>query len=174
VWLIGMMGSGKSTVGPELARRLAWRFLDTDAQVEEDAGCSVAEIFEREGEAAFRERERRALESAAGREAVVALGGGAIAQPGVLEVLSGSGTIVYLRARPDTLLARLGDCGSRPLLRGTAPGERRGLLVGLLAERRAAYQSADVTVDTDDASVAQVVERLMQALNETRGVGART
>jgi hypothetical protein len=60
------------------------------------------------------------------------------------------------------------------LLRGTAPGERRGLLVGLLAERRAAYQSADVTVDTDDASVAQVVERLMQALNETRGVGART
>jgi len=169
-----MMGSGKSAVGLELARRLAWRFLDTDAQVEQDAGCSVAEIFEREGETAFRERERRALESAAGRKAVVALGGGAIAQPGALDVLSGSGTIVYLRARPDTLLARLGDCGTRPLLRDAAPGERRGLLVGLLAERRAAYQSADITVDTDEASVAQVAEKVMQALNETRVVEAQT
>ncbi len=169
-----MMGSGKSAVGPELARRLAWRFLDTDAQVEQEAGCSVAEIFDREGEAAFRERERRALESVAGRKAVVALGGGAIAESGVREILSGSGTVVYLRARPDTLLARLGDCDARPLLRGTAPGERRARLVGLLAQRRAAYELADVTVDTDDASVVQVVERVMQALDEARGVEART
>jgi len=164
-----MMGAGKSSIGPQLARRLGRRFIDTDAEVERVVGSRVAEIFEREGEAAFRRAERAAIEACCGEPAVVALGGGAIAQPGARERLSQTGLVVYLRARPETLLARIGDADSRPLLRGLAPAAQQARLAELLAQRRSAYESAAITIDTDDQPVAALVESLAKRVEQEAG-----
>jgi len=170
-----MMGAGKSTVGPALARRLHLRFIDTDAEIVRQAGRSIAEIFAQDGEPAFRERERGAVAAIAGRDAVVALGGGAIGSPAARERLARSGTLVYLRARPQTLLARLGDCRKRPLLCDVAPAERLARLRALLEERREAYESARITVDTDDLAAGDVAERVVDALEGASvGVSGRT
>jgi shikimate kinase len=164
VWLVGMMGAGKSTVGPALARRLARPFVDTDVEIEREQGCSVAEIFAREGEAAFRALERAAVTRWLGRPAVVALGGGAIARPELRAAVERAGTLVWLRARPETLLARLGEAGSRPLLAGLSAAARLARLRELLAAREPAYASAGLVVDTDDVEVDEVVERIARAL----------
>ena len=142
-----MMGAGKSTVGPMLARDLSRRFVDLDEEIEREAGRSIREIFAREGEASFRALERRALERWAGRDAVVALGGGAIAQEGSPEFLAATGTVVYLRADPEVLLARLGDGDERPLLRDLEPTARRARIEALLEERRGAYESARIVIE---------------------------
>lgn len=168
IWLVGMMGAGKSRVGPALARRLGCRFVDSDAEVEREAGCSVAELFAREGEAGFRRRERRAIEAWAGQGAVVALGGGAVAQPGAREVLEQAGTLVYLRARPETLLARLGAAEGRPLLAGTDRDARLARLRALLVERAPHYEAASVVVDTDELGPEAVLERVADALEAAR------
>lgn len=173
VWLVGMMGAGKSAIGPGLARRLGLPFIDTDAEIVREAGQSIAEIFEGEGELAFRERERNAIIAIAGREAVVALGGGAIASRADRERAARLGSIVYLRARPKTLLARLGDCRDRPLLRDVAPSKRLERLRSLLEERRESYELARIKIDTDDAAVDDVVERVAAALAPGRfGAGS--
>lgn len=164
VWLVGMMGAGKSTVGPVLAARLHRAYVDTDAEIERSAGCSVAEIFDREGEAAFRARERELIDALAGSDAVVSLGGGAIAQAGMQERLARAGTVVYLRARADTLLARLGSCLDRPLLRDLPPAQREGRIAALLDARKGAYESAGIVVDTDAGRVPDLVEELLERL----------
>jgi shikimate kinase len=165
IWLVGMMGSGKSTVGAALASRLSCRFLDSDAEIERVAGVSVAEIFEREGEDSFRERERAVIAEWAGQPAVVALGGGAIAQPGAATRLARCGTVVYLRARPDTLLERIGEAETRPLLRGLGPDARRERLRALLDERRDAYESAALVMDTDDHGPEELASELAGRLS---------
>lgn len=165
MWLVGLMGAGKTTVGQRLAELLALPFVDTDAEIERAAGRSVAEIFAAEGEAGFRAREREAVERAAvAGPRVVSLGGGAIAQPGVAERLGEAGTIVYLRARPATLVARVGEGEDRPLLRGLDAAGRLARLEALLRDRSRHYERASVVVDVDDRdadSVARlVIERL--------------
>jgi len=167
LWLVGMMGAGKSAVGRALATRLDRRFLDTDAEVEARAGRSVATIFAEEGEARFRELEREAVEAAAGHPWVVALGGGAPAQPGLSKRLAASGVVVYLRARPETLLARLGEARDRPLLAGRDAGAREARLRELLERRRRHYEKADAIVDTDGLDVESVAARVIEHL--TRG-----
>jgi len=164
IWLVGMMGAGKSAVGRALAARRRCAFVDGDEAVEGEAGASVAEIFAREGEAGFRRRERAAVERLAGRSAVVALGGGAIAQPGAAARLRESGTVVYLRARPETLLARLGEARERPLLAGLDAPARRERLAQLLAERESHYARAHVSVDTDGLDVEAVCAAVERGL----------
>lgn len=159
-----MMGAGKSTIGPKLARRLGRRFIDTDAEVERAVGSRVAEIFEREGEPAFRSLEREAIEACCGVDAVVALGGGAIEPPGARERLASTGTVVYLRARLETLLARVGDPRNRPLLRGLPPAAQAIRIQELLERRRAAYESASIVIDTDAVSPDSVVESLAERI----------
>lgn len=161
-----MMGAGKSAVGPELARALGVPFVDADRLLEAEAGASIPEIFEREGEGGFRARERAVLESLAGRPAVVALGGGAIAQPGVAERLAATGTVVYLRAAIDTLLDRVGNAAGRPLLAGLDAARRRARLASLLAEREPAYLRAHLVVDTDDLPPRDVAARIADRLRE--------
>ena len=111
------MGAGKSVVGRRLAHRLARPFVDTDAAIEDRAGRPVSAIFADDGEAVFRRMERDAIDAVRGSASVVALGGGAIAQPGAAERLASSGAVVYLRARPETLLGpgrrRLGTSAAR-------------------------------------------------------------
>lgn len=160
MWLVGMMGAGKSTVGPALAARLGRPFVDTDAEIEREAGASVSAIFGREGEAEFRRRERLAIDAAGQGVAVVALGGGAVAQPGALEQLSEQGVLVYLKASPRVLLARLGDCRNRPLLAELAPAEREQGLKTLLEARRGAYEAADLVVETDGRDPAEIATQI--------------
>ena len=147
IFLIGMMGAGKSTVGPKLAARLGRSFIDTDQEVERRAGRTVAEIFRLEGEARFRALEREAIEAASGTSAVVALGGGAIVQPGALERCRAVGVLVHLDVPVERLLQRIGDGESRPLLAGVEPGERAARLAELVDARRPYYAGAQHRID---------------------------
>jgi len=164
IFLVGMMGAGKSTIGRALARRLGRDFVDLDEQIAARAGRSIPEIFERQGEAGFRAMERDGLREAAGGAAVVALGGGTLTQPGAASEIGAAGRVVYLRASVEQLLARLGDGRGRPLLAGLdAPG-RRARIAALLAERAPAYERADLVVDVGERAIDDVVAGLADAL----------
>ena len=148
--LVGFMGAGKSTVGRLLAERLGLAFTDVDELVEGAAGMSIAALWERFGEAGFRERERNAgLAALAGRDGVVALGGGALGNKEVAAGLEGA-IVVYLEVSLEEALARVGDRASRPLL---AAGDAEALY----AERRPTYTAAaTMTIDTNGRSAAEI------------------
>lgn len=170
--LVGMMGSGKTTVGRMLADRLGRPFFDSDDEVEQATGHSVAEIFATDGEAAFRIEERRALEAAVASPApaVVAVAGGAVLDPHNRAVIEGAGTVVWLRADPATLARRVGDGAGRPLLGDDPPAALRRLA----AERTPLYaQVADVVVDVDgpghrDVGAAAVADAVLAAIGDGR------
>jgi 3-dehydroquinate synthase len=166
VMLVGMMGAGKSTVGSFLAERLSWRYVDSDAQVQAATGRTVPEIFETSGEAAFRAAEASALREALSGEprVVVSVAGGAVLDPGNRALLRRSGTVVWLRARPDTLRVRVGDGHGRPLLAGDAATA----LTRLDAERRPLYlELADLVVDVDALDPPAVVDQVLAGLAGT-------
>ncbi|MDX1500928.1 MAG: shikimate kinase [Thermoanaerobaculia bacterium] len=140
IYLIGFMGAGKTTAGRRLARRLGLAFVDLDAEIEAEAGRSVAEIFAAEGEAGFRERERRALgRVAAGPEAVVATGGGLPLSPANRDLMRATGVTVWLDPGVETAITRLAG----------APGRERPLFADaeearrLYRRRTPAYRTAD-------------------------------
>ena len=163
LYLVGMMGAGKSTIGPRLAVRLRRAFVDTDRQIVESEGRSIPEIFEQDGEAHFRALEARAIEEASVDGAVVALGGGAIVQPGMAERLAERGILIWLSVDVATLSERVGDGSSRPLLAGLSRAEQLEKLESLLEERRSYYEKATLTVDASvrtDAVVDQIVSAL--------------
>ena len=164
IWLVGMMGVGKSTIGAMLARQLGREFIDTDREIEREAGYSVAQIFEEQGEAAFRDLERQAIRGAEAGNAVVALGGGAMAQPGAAERLRASGLVVYLAATPDQLLKRIEKPESRPLLAGLDREQRRKRLAELLAEREPCYRQAALVFDTGRFSMEGAARALAREL----------
>lgn len=154
IYLVGMMGAGKSTVGAALASRLARRFVDLDRVIEAGAGTTIAQLFGRVGEPAFRALERAAIASLDDRGAVVATGGGTFVDEAARTHMLARGTVVYLRAPVEVLAQRLQDgMAQRPLL---AAGASR--LVELLAQRRESYERAEHVVDTAGLSIAQVVE----------------
>lgn len=155
------MGSGKTTVGGLLARQLAWRFEDLDTRIEQSAGLNISAIFERRGEAAFREIEREQLEKALGRVAesgepiVLALGGGTYAQPGAVGRLRGFGAVViWLDCPLNLLLARCATMSNRPLFRDEASFR------SLLDARLPFYEQADYRVAGDD-DPAHVVAQIL-------------
>lgn len=137
IFLVGMMGSGKTTIGRKLARQLQADFADIDQDIEKATGVSVATIFELEGEAGFREREARALRDRArstslSGKAVIATGGGAVLNPLNRARMIASGQVVYLHANPALLYARTRHDKGRPLLQVANPEER----IRTLVERR--------------------------------------
>lgn len=162
--LAGMMGSGKSTVGRALAARLARIFVDTDAEVERRAGRSISDIFSAEGESGFRRRETAVLVGLRGSRAVVALGGGAVLDARNREILSELGTVVWLDAGVETLSARIEGAEDRPLLAGMGRADRGARLSSLLEQRREAYATASVRVETDGRSVEEVCDAVLAAL----------
>lgn len=139
LWLIGMMGSGKSTVGALIAARARVPFVDLDAAIVAAAGIEVPEIFATEGEAGFRERETAALLEAADAGAVVACGGGVVLAEQNVRVMRSRGPVVWLEADPAELAVRLGTGEGRPLLAG---GELEARLRLIGAERAGAYAAA--------------------------------
>lgn len=159
--LVGFMGTGKSVVGRELARRLGRPFVDLDRRIEKEAGRPVAQIFGGEGEAGFREREREAVREAAALEGhVIATGGGVMVDEENVRRLKGSGWVVCLTARPEVILQRTAaTLQTRPLLAGGEPRER---IESLLKLRAPFYAKADVAVDTSDRPVQEIVEEVLE------------
>jgi shikimate kinase len=158
--LTGFMGSGKSTVGPLLARRLGWSFLDVDEVIEAEAGLTIAEIFARHGEAAFRDREQATIASLAGGDSLVlALGGGAIEHPATLtRLVAAPGTLlVHLQVELATALSRCGGGKqTRPLLADQAN------LAGRYDRRLPLYRAAHHSIPVDALTPDQVVEAILQ------------
>lgn len=161
--LIGPMGAGKTSIGRRLAERLGLRFVDADLSLESATGVSVNLIFELEGEAGFRERERQVLAELCGqRDQVIATGGGAVLDPINRAALARSGFVVYLRVDVDHQLERLQRDRSRPLLR--AP-DRRERLMTLAAVRGPLYEEiADLVFESDHASAGTAADQLVQLL----------
>jgi len=161
--LVGLMGAGKTTVGKQCAEELNRPFVDTDDVVEANTGLSVAEIFERDGEARFRELERAAVADvcASPSPLVIAVGGGAVLDPGSRRTLRDAGFVVWLQASPGELGTRVGDTATRPLLGGASGAATT--LARLAALRAPAYEdAADATVDTEGSSVDEVVQRVLE------------
>lgn len=169
--LIGLMGTGKTTVGRGVAARLGRRFVDTDAEVEREAGRSVADIFSTEGERGFRRREAEVVRRVAAlRGQVIAVGGGAVVDPENVTQLHGTGDLVLLEASSSTLAARLAGGTGRPLLDGA--GELLGdRLEALRSERDSAYAgAASVVVGTDGRSAEEVIEDVLAWARQSPGV----
>lgn len=167
VFLVGPMGSGKSAVGRQLATRLGLAFVDSDAEIEAATGVDIAYIFEKEGEAGFRLRERDVLDGLTARPGVlVATGGGAVLDPDTRARLRERGCVVYLRTSVNQQLARTRRSGHRPLLRTPDP---LGTLERLMQLRAPLYEdAADLTVDTDGRKVKSVVDEIVRRLADGR------
>ena len=167
VVIVGLMGAGKSTVGRRLAARLGIPFIDADAEIEKAAGCSIGDIFEVHGEAAFRDGERRVIARLLdGPVHVLATGGGAFMDPDTRQRIGRKGVSVWLRAELDLLVKRTARRDHRPLLKGR---DQRQVLGQLIAERYPVYAEADIIVDSGDGPHELVVEKILDGL---RGGGA--
>ena len=162
LYLVGMMGSGKTSTGRPLAERLGYGFVDADAVIEQAAGCGIPEIFDRDGEAGFRGLESQVLSAISQRHSlVVATGGGVVTQPENWGVLH-SGIVIWLDVVPDQLLQRLkADRTVRPLLKTADP---EAVLDQLLNERRPLYGEADLTVVINDETPDVVADGILQLL----------
>jgi shikimate kinase len=165
IFLVGMMGAGKTTVGRLLARRLKLRFVDSDQELEGRCGVRIPLIFEIEGEPGFRQREAQVLAELTALEGVViGTGGGAVLLEENRRLLAERGTVVYLRARPEDLYDRVRHDRNRPLL---ATADPLGRLRALFAERDPLYRSvADLTVDTGRQGVNALARQLLFKLDE--------
>jgi len=163
LWLVGMMGAGKSAVGKAVAGRAVATFVDIDAEVAGRMGCSIAELWGTRGESAFRDMEAAQIADVATKDkAVIATGGGAVLRNDNVERMRASGVVVWLEAPPAVLAARLESGGQhRPLL---ADGDTKLTLARLSEEREPSYRAAAhfevATADRDIADVAAEVEAL--------------
>ena len=160
LYLVGMMGSGKTSTGRPLAESLDYGFVDADAVIEQAAGCSIPDIFDRDGEAGFRSLESQVLSAISQRHSlVVATGGGVVTQPENWGILH-SGIVIWLDVVPDQLLQRLNAYSTvRPLLQTADP---EAALNALLNERRPLYAEADLTVVINDETPEVVADGILQ------------
>lgn len=174
--LSGFMGAGKSTVGYELSRRLCCDFIDLDLFIEENEGMAIPEIFATEGEAGFRERERRCLAKAISASSgadrlILSLGGGTLTVGASRDIVKAHTFCIYLEASAQTLASRLeAEAGGRPMLQQKrASGEPEALyqrIEGLLSARRPVYEGcADLTVCTDALDISGTAEMIISRLS---------
>ena len=163
--LIGPMGSGKTTVGKQLAKRTRMDFVDSDHMIEDRCGVSISTIFDIEGEDGFRKRETKMLEELCDRSGIVlATGGGAITVEENRILLRKSGFVVYLKTSIETQLARTQKNQNRPLLENV---DAQRKLTELMEERGALYeQEADLVVTSGERIVSKVVDEIMQAIEK--------
>jgi len=168
VVLVGLPGSGKSTVGRQLARRLGLSFTDSDHVIEQRIGCSIREFFEREGEEAFRDIEQSVIHDLTeDLSGVLATGGGAVLRPANRERLREAGKVVYLKSTPEEVFRRVRHDGNRPLLQVSDPMER---LRSLYEERDPLYrETSHFIIETGRPSVPTLVNMILMQL-ELAGV----
>jgi shikimate kinase len=168
IFLVGPMGSGKSAVGRRLARELGLDFVDSDEEIESRTGVDIAYIFEKEGEAGFRQRETEIIDELTQHERLVlATGGGAVLDPASRERLRTRGRVVYLRTSVEQQIVRTRRSDDRPLLNNADPG---GTLARLMEARAPLYaEVAEITVDTDGRKVKTVVDQILCALGAPTG-----
>ena len=160
IFLVGVMGAGKTTVGRLLAKKLGRRFLDSDHEIEARCGVSIPVIFEMEGESGFRKRESQVIDELTQQtDLVLATGGGAVLAPENRQHLHERGFVIYLRANPHELWMRTRNDKGRPLLNNQDP---KGTLEKLYEVRDPLYrETAHLVIDTGKPSVAQLVNTLM-------------
>jgi shikimate kinase len=164
VALVGMMGAGKSSLGRRLAAKLEVPFRDADSEIEAAAGCSIAQIFERYGEPAFRDCERKVIARLLnGSPHILATGGGAFIDAAIREQIKSSALSVWINVPVDVLVERVNRRDTRPLLRD---GDARDILTRLLEERESIYAQADLTVAGEDGPHGASVSRILGALRE--------
>ena len=166
------MASGKTHTGEILSRLIGWELVDADVELADRAGRSIPEIFEEDGEAAFRDLERLLIEKlASGSGKVIATGGGAFVDADNREQMLRNGLVICLSAEPVTIHHRITDAESegasaRPLLAGTPPLER---IEALLAQRADAYAQAHHTIDTNLLTPEQVAQEVLNLFDATQG-----
>lgn len=161
LYLVGFMGTGKTTVGRAVAHKLNFHLLDSDHEIERQQGKAIPEIFAQDGEPAFRQMERAFVESGhpAGRT-VISCGGGLVVQPGMLELLRTKGVVVCLHASIETILARTARHRNRPLLDVENPEER---VRTLFAQREPIYKRCGTVILTDSRPLHDIVGHVMRA-----------
>lgn len=168
IFLVGYAGSGKSSLGKRLARRMGLRFVDTDNVVEQQVGAPIADIFHYEGEEYFRIAERRAVEGLTneGMDLVIATGGGLPTWRDNMEWMLRTGVTIYLRRSPEQILSRLSDYGrmKRPMFRGKSDEELVAFMREQMAERDKYYTQAHIEVDCNAKSDDDVVEYIVNKL----------
>lgn len=164
VALVGMMGAGKSSVGKRLAARLGLPFRDADAEIETAAGCTINEIFERYGEPAFRDGERRVIARLLSEPPqILATGGGAFIDPETRAEIKKKAVSIWIKAPVNVLLERVSRRDTRPLLKN---GNPREILERLLKQREPFYAEADIAIDSAAGPHTEVVERIVDTLKE--------
>ena len=162
--LVGLMGAGKSTVGKRLARRLGLPFVDSDSAIEDAAGYSAAEVFERFGEKEFRDGERRLVARLVeGSVGIIATGGGAFVDPRTRKLLNERAITIWLDAPVDILRERTSRRDTRPLLRTKDPS---ATLTQLAEERRSSYAEAHIHIRSGIQGHGEVVDRIIEALQQ--------
>ena len=160
--LVGLSGSGKSTIGAALSKQLNFRFIDIDERIEQNEGTSITEIFTQKGEGRFRELERNTvLDLDLSSPSVLALGGGAWMQEEIRDFLAPMASIIYLEASVESILQRLKDNNKRPLLDDL--GKRKEVLEQQLETRKRVYKEADIIVNAN-AAVPEVTQEIIQKL----------
>ncbi|MBN2202264.1 shikimate kinase [bacterium] len=169
VYLMGFMGSGKTRVGRILADFLRRPFIDTDAHIEEETGLSINALFEKKGEAGFREIERNVIRCLADtRRCVISLGGGSVIHPENWEAIVRSGTTIALSYPPEILAGRLERKKDRPLLNQAGDHQRMEIIRTLMTEREPYYRRADLVLhlnrEIDPEAVADMIRRYVEAL----------
>lgn len=166
IYLVGFMGTGKTSVGKDLANRLGMDFVDMDDVIVQRAGKTIPEIFTEDGEPHFRTIERGvAHDLAAGTGLVVATGGGVVMDNRNMDDFYRSGSVVCLSASPETILKRVAEDTNRPLLAGDLE-EKLAKILPLLEKRRRHYEAIPSRVDTSDLTIEEVVERILDLCSE--------
>ncbi|HEX6980569.1 MAG TPA: shikimate kinase [Alphaproteobacteria bacterium] len=169
--LVGLMGAGKTSIGRRLALRLGLPFIDADHEIEAAAGCTIEEIFQRFGEAAFRDGERKIIQRLLERPVhVLATGGGAFIDPETRARIKSVAISVWLSAELDVLVRRVSRRSNRPLLKR---GEPREVLSRLIEQRYPIYAEADIRVESADGPPDVTVDRVIAALQRHIGGEAR-
>ncbi len=163
LYLVGFMGTGKTTVGRLAAQRLGFEYVDSDREIERRSGRTIPEIFAGPGEAAFRRMELEFVESGhPAQRAVVACGGGLVIQPGVAGMLKKRGVVICLHASIETILERTGRQNNRPLLDCDDPA---GRIRALFAEREPVYRNSGTVILTDARPLREVVAHVIRLWN---------
>lgn len=160
IFITGFMGAGKTSVGKALGRRLALAVFDTDELIVRALSKTISEIFEHEGEEAFRQYETNALKKVTAEDVIVTTGGGLVMKEENRKWMKAKGMVIYLHCHIEEICRRLENDNSRPLIQNKNPKE----LAALLEKRLSKYQDADMTVDTTGKSLDQIVESIADRL----------